>query len=454
MKTLFHDYERLVDSKDRKLREDALAIVEAGVRRVIPYDAVRELIQFDGKQIRMGELELLLDDIEHIYVVGAGKGSFPIAQALDEIFGSRITKGFVVVKGGEKRRLEHIEIFESSHPVPDERSIQAADRLIEILNEAGEKDLVFAAVTGGSSALVNKPVGEINIEDLKEINTMLLNCGAEIGKINTVRKHICLLKGGHLVKLGQPAMVVTLTFDTSPPDMPWPDLCLPDPTTFEEAVQIMKEYGLWDAAPEHVKEYLLYGLKNPELETVKSLSGMKQAVFSVADPRLACTAAAEQAEKLGYEPHILSTIMAGEAKDVGIVMAGIADEIIDYSRPFQAPCALISGGETTVTIQGEHGTGGPNQETVLGFASKIRHEKGYAFVSMDTDGTDGPCEKAGGIVDGRTLEKAREKEIRFETSLHRHNSSEMLEVLGDDLVTGHTGTNVMNLRVLLIGKEV
>jgi glycerate-2-kinase len=453
MGTIFSEYERVSAGKNKRLRQAALDIVEEGIRKVIPYEAVRRLISFDGKTIRIGDREISMDTVRHIYVTGAGKGSFPIAQALDEIFGERIRKGFVAVKEGEKRRLEHIEIFESSHPIPDERSVEAADQVLAILKEAGERDLIFAAVTGGSSALLNKPAGNITIDHLRELNTKLLNCGAEIGKINTVRKHICLLKGGRLVKYGQPATVVTLTFDTAPPDMPWPDLCLPDPTTFSEAIGVLKDYRLWEDIPESIRAYLCQGENRPELETVKSLENMKQFIFSVADPRTACEAAAEGAKQRGYEPHILSTIMEGEAKDVGVVMAGITDEILAYGRPFAAPCALISGGETTVTIAGEHGMGGPNQETVLGFADKIRHRKGYVFVSIDTDGTDGPCDKAGGIVDGDTLRKAEQKGICIRQGIYGHDSARVLEELGDDIITGHTGTNVMNLRVVLIDEE-
>ncbi|MGN0305876.1 MAG: glycerate kinase [Lachnospiraceae bacterium] len=450
MSTIFCNYEQLVAGGNSALRKDVLDIVDAGVKKVIPYEAVKKLISYRNGVICIGTMEIPDSAVDNIYIVGAGKGSFPIAKALNEILGSRIRKGFVAVKEGEKHRLEHIEIFESSHPIPDERSITAADRIIEILNMAGERDLVFAAITGGSSALVNKPAGKITIENLQDINTKLLNCGAEIGKINTVRKHLCLIKGGRLVQYGQPAMVITLTFDTAPPDMPWPDMCLPDPTTFEAAVQILKDYNIWNNTPESIKEYLLLGRNHPELETVKTLENMRQIIFSVADPRLACGAAAEKARELGYEPYVLSTIIEGEAKDVGMVMAGMTDEILESGRPFNAPCALISGGETTVTIQEAHGVGGPNQETVLGFAEKIRHKDGYAFVSMDTDGTDGPCNKAGGIADGSTIIKAKERGIHFGKALHVHDSASVLERLGDDLVTGHTGTNVMNLRVVVI----
>ena len=432
------------------IRNDALRIIQAGIERVIPYDAVKRLIVWDGHILQIGEKEIHLDEEGDIYVVGAGKGSFPMAQALDEIFGERIKKGFVAVKEGEKRRLKYIEIFESSHPIPDERSITAARRIKEILDLAGEKDLIFAAITGGSSALVNMPADGISLDDLENINGQLLKCGAAIGKINAVRKHICLMKGGRVVQYGQPARVITLTFDTAPPDMPWPDMCLPDPTSFEEAINVLKTYNLWDDTPESIRSYLEKGLEHPELETVKTLEGMNQAVYSVADPSLACQAAADRAQELGYEAHILSTTLEGEAKDAGIFFAGLTDEILSNGRPFTAPCVLISGGETTVTIYGECGVGGPNQETALGFLNKVRHQDGYVCISIDTDGTDGPCDIAGGMVDGSMKRALKEKEINLNHSLRAHESSMVLKELGGAIYTGHTGTNVMNLRVVVI----
>ncbi len=449
----FQNLDELLDRHSPTLRKAALQIAQAGIQKAIPYDAVKKLITRTESRITIGDLELDCSKVKKIYVVGAGKGSFPIAQALDEIFDGMIEKGVVVVKEGEKRRLRNIGVFESSHPIPDERSLVAAQKIVDILRQAKEGDLVFAAITGGSSALVNLPAPGITIQDLEEVNSQLLRCGAEIGKINMVRKHICMIKGGRVVQYGQPAMVVTLTFDTAPPDMPWPDMCLPDPTTFGDAVNVLKTYELWNTVPASIREYLLHGLQHPELETLKSLNGMNQAIFSVADPRLTCTAAAEKARELGYTPHILSTTMEGEAKDVGIVLAGIANEILSYRRPFTAPCALISGGETTVTIQNECGKGGPNQETVLGFLNKIRHDNGFACISIDTDGTDGPCDIAGGIVDGNSKKKVCEEGIRINDVLHTHNAFEALKKLGDAIYTGHTGTNVMNLRIVVLDRR-
>lgn len=432
------------------MRQDTLEIINSGISNAIPYRATLDLIQVNQDEIVAGKHRYPKGSWNKIYVVGVGKGSFPIAQALEERFGERIEKGIVVVKAGETRKLEHIEVFQSSHPIPDERSIIAAQKMMEILQQAGEDDLVFAPITGGSSAMVNAPADDIDISELRTVNELLLKCGAEIGKINTVRKHLCMLKGGRLVQHAQPAKVITLTLNTAPPDMPWPDMCLPDPTTYQDAFKVLQDYELWDKVPLSVQRRLERGLACPELETLKSLEGMKHTLYSVADPVSACIAAANKARELGYSPHILSTALEGEAKDAGIFLAGITNEILQHARPFRSPCALITGGETTVTINGSCGEGGPNQETVLGFAAKLYKRGEVVFASVDTDGTDGPCDIAGGIVDTKTMERAEALNLNLNNALQQHNSSHALRLLGDEIITGHTGTNVMNLRVVLI----
>jgi glycerate-2-kinase len=449
----FTNKNELLTKGSKHLRQDLFDILETGIKSVVPYESTRALIHTDSKNIIIGDRKIPFESIRNIYVVGAGKGSFPIAQVLDELLGPRITRGFVAVKEGEKRSLKHIETFESSHPIPDERSIEAADRIMEILACVQPGDLLFAAITGGASALVNKPCEGITIEDLKSINTKLLESGADISMINAVRKHICRLKGGQLIRRAKNAKIITLTFNTAPPGMPWPDMCLPDPSTFSEAISVLKLFKLWDSTPQAIRAHLLLGLENPEMETPKELNGIDHHIYSVADPQLACTSAAQKAAQLGYAPYILSTTMEGEAKDIGIFYAGIVDEILTYGRPFIAPCALISGGETTVTIQGPCGQGGPNQETVLGFISKLRAEENFIFASIDTDGTDGPVDIAGGVVDSSTLPRLKKMNISLYEALRFHKSSEVLRTLTDALITGHTGTNVMNLRVALIKKQ-
>lgn len=450
--SLYKNFEELTDHGNKKERIAALTIVEAGILSVIPYTRTKEYISFDGTEITIGDLKYSLNEIDHIYVVGVGKGSYPIALALDEILGEKIDDGFLVVKESEKRRLPHIKVFESSHPFPDERSVIAAKGILDILEKAGEKDIIFAAITGGSSALINLPPEQITIDEIRVTNKLLLQCGADISQINAVRKHLCKIKGGRLVRYGQPAMVITFTLDTNPPGMPWPDLCLPDPSTFEEAIEVLKSFAIWDKVPESVRIYLLEGLQHPERETLKSLDGMKQVIFSVGNQQDACLAAAKKASELGYSPMILSSTIEGEAKDVGIVLAGITNEIITYQHPLSAPCAIISGGETTITMHEQPEEGGPNQETVFGYAYKLRNQGTMAFVSIDTDGTDGPTDIAGGISDGYTKERLKALGISINQIFRTHGTAKPLRDLHDAIYTGNTGTNVMNLRVVVIGK--
>jgi len=449
----YRNYAELTAHGQTAVRRDALSIIRDGIRGAAPDLGTHAIVRRKGDLLQVGEHSFTLSAFDHIYVVGAGKGSFPIAAALEEILGERLTGGVVVVKEGEKRRLGRIEILEAGHPIPNEASVIGAQRILEVAHLASEKDLVFAAVTGGASALVTLPPAGITLADIQATNDLLLKCGGTIRDINTVRKHLCLLKGGRLVAHIQPAQAVTLTLDTSPEGLPWPDLCLADPSTFRDAIDVLKLFDIWDAVSPAIRAYLEEGLCRPEWETVKSLEGFKAALFSVGSPVSACEAAAATARDLGYRPVILASNLEGESIDAGIGLAGIAKEIVRYGRPFERPCALITAGETTVTIQGPHGRGGPNQEVALAFASKLGQRQDVCCVSIDTDGTDGPTQVAGGISDGQTMERAQALGLNVPEHLRRHDCGGALARLGDAIVTGHTGTNVMNLRVIVIGPE-
>mgnify|MGYP000951928396 FL=1 len=447
---ILKNFDTLVSHGQQTARRDALQIAEAGIRGADPGVGTYNQVKLEGELLYVGDKVFNLKEIEHIYVVGAGKGSYPIAEALEDILGDLITEGIVVVKKGETRRLKHIEIYEAGHPIPDEDSVAGARKILKVVEKAGEKDLVFAAITGGSSSLVTLPADGITLKEMQDLTDLLLKCGAVIREINIVRKHLCQMKGGRLVAYIQPAEAVTLTLDTAPEGMPWPDMSLPDPSTFQDAIDVLDYYDLLEKVAPSIKNYIMEGRNRPELETVKTLEGMRTTIFSVGDPVGACEAAAKRATELGYNSVILSSTIEGEAKDVGICFAGIAKEIVNYKRPLSPPCALISGGETTVTIGEECGKGGPNQELVLAFAQKFKSSAEVVCVSVDTDGTDGPTEIAGGIVDSLTQERAEELGVDIDYAIKNHNSSPALTKLKDALVTGHTGTNVMNLRVLLI----
>jgi len=442
--------EELLSHGNSHLRQEILNIIQAGIHSGDPGTGTRRQVRLSGGNLWVGTRSYRLAEINKIYIVGAGKGSFPIAEALETILGEKISEGVCVVKRGEKRRLKRIEIHEANHPIPDDTSVDGAEKILRIVRQAGEGDLVFAAVTGGSSALVTLPPEGISLEEIQQLNDLLLKSGATIREMNIVRKHLCRIKGGRLVAYIQPAEAITLTLDTAPEGMPWPDMCLADPSTFQDAISVLRHFDLWESVSPSIQKYLQQGVHRPDLETVKSLAGMKTSIVSVGDPVSMCMAAAESARTLGFTPHILSTKLEGEAREAGICMAGIAKEIMSFQRPFKTPCALISGGETTVTIKGKSGQGGPNQEFALGFISKMKSQSEFSCASVDSDGTDGPTSIAGGVVDDRTWEEAEKKNLDIREHLKNHNSSVILQKLGSAIITGHTGTNLQNLRVVLI----
>jgi len=445
--------QELISHGDKKGRKIVLSIIESALQGVDPYERAKEIISIDQNMLQLERYIYDLKKINNIYVIGAGKGSFKIAQALEEILGKRIRAGAVVIKKGDKRRLSKIKIIEASHPTPDEMSIVGAKSIIKIAKLAKEEDLVLAAFTGGSSALIELPADNISLDDLVIVNDLLLESGAIIQEINTVRKHISTIKGGLLVQdYVRPAEMVTLTLNTSPEGMPWPDLSYPDPSTFQDAIEVLKRYDLIDRVPKRILNRLELGMEKPEMETPKNFGNYEIKVVGLANQAKACEAALKKANKLGFNAAILGTHIEGEAKDVGIVMAGIAKEIYKKRRPFDLPCVLISGGETTVSIKEKHGSGGPNQEMSLSIGSKISGFKGIIAACIDTDGTDGPTGAAGGIVDSLTMERANQQNIDILEKLKLHDSATALLSLNDAIITGHTGTNVMDLRVILVDK--
>jgi glycerate-2-kinase len=281
---------------------------------------------------------------------------------------------------------------------------------------------------------------------------MLLSCGAAIQEINAVRKHISAIKGGRLATYIHPAEIVNLTISDVIGD--WDALdCITGPTvqdtsTFHDAKNVLKSYELWERVPQSVKVYL--SKNDGILETVKAFKEIHISTFMLATNRDACEAAKKRAEELGFNATILSTMIEGESREAGRVLAGIAREVEKNRQPLKPPCVLISGGETTVTLTGENGRGGPNQEFALSASLKIQGSKRITVMAIGTDGTDGPTDIAGGVVDGSTMDRARQANVDVFCELRRHNSSYVLKELCDAVYTNLTGTNVMDLHVMVI----
>lgn len=432
-------------------RRIALDIIEYAIKAVDAYELVRKVVFVEGQTLSIDGLKYDLSSIRNIYVIGAGKGSVRIAEALEDILGDRISAGIIIEKRGQGRKLRTVKVVEGGHPIPDEAGLEAAKEVVEIAKRAQDGDLVFACITGGCSALMPLPADGISLDDKKRVTELLLKCGATIDEINAVRNHISAIKGGRLAMYAHPAEIVNLILIDEVAGLPWGPT-VPDPTTFSDSVRILKKYRLWNSVPDSVRRHLEMGLSNQRMETPKPEDFKRLKVHNVvlASIETACEAAKRRAEELGLNSVILSTVLEGESREAGIVLASIAKEVERKYRPIKPPCALIAGGETTVTIADRSGEGGPSQELALSFSLKIHKSKKITLASVDTDGTDGPTDIAGGVVDGYTLDRAKEKGIDVYENLMKHASSYVLKELEDVIITGPTGTNVADLNVIVV----
>jgi glycerate 2-kinase len=426
------------------MKEHLREIFSAGLAAADPKEAVLRSVRLEGSSFLGGSESF---EADRVFVLAAGKAAGAMTQAAEELLGERLAGGLVVTKYGHEASSEKLETIFAAHPEPDESGVEAARRAEELAGSLEEGDLLLALISGGASALLADPAPDVGLQDMQRLTRVLLRSGADIGEINTVRKHISVLKGGGLVSLAAPAPTLALLLSDVVGDDPSAiasGLTAPDPTTLEEAQRILKRYEI--EPPESVVEYL----KSVE-ETPKPGDALFEGVVNVVcgSGRHAAEAAAEKARKLGYEPLILSTVLTGDARGIGSVYAAVIREVLESGNPAPAPCAFLSGGEATVTVRGE-GTGGPNQEFALTLAVELDGVEGWAAFAADTDGNDGPTEAAGGLVTGATAEEIRDNGVDPEEALENNDAYSALEAGEALLVTGPTGTNVNDLRVALV----
>ena len=353
---------QLIDHGNMALRQAAVDIVEHALTAADPYTAIEKLIHLEDERLSVGEVTFNLTNYERIFILGAGKASRRIAQALEDILGDRISGGLFVLKQGDLVDLKLTEVIYAAHPIPDQQSYQGAKALLEMAQSFSEKDLVIAGITGGSSALLALPADGISLEDLQKVNEILLLSGANIYQINAVRKHLSRIKGGLLAQEIMPATLINLTVSDAVGDaldyITGPTVA--DTSTFDDARDVLNMHNLWDKFPSSVSEYLKKGEKNQE--TPKSFEGMPLHSFIVVPGDAACVAADQRARELGFNSMIITSMLTGEAKEAGSVFASIGHEMSAYGRPFCSPGALIGGGENVVTIgEEDRGEGGPNQ---------------------------------------------------------------------------------------------
>lgn len=431
-----------------KLREDAKAIFMEGIKAVDPYRAVYRAVEELGHQIKY-------KDYHAIYIVGAGKATAPMAKAVEDIFDGRIKKGIINVKYGFSEKLRYTETIEAGHPLPDENGFIGVKKIVGLLDSAREDDLVFSLISGGGSALLPFPAGEITLAEKRTLTQLLLECGASIDEINVIRKHISLSKGGQMAKAAFPARVINLMLSDVVGDRidiiasgPF----VPDSSTYSEAWGVLEKYDLIEKTPESILRYIRAGMEGKEPETPKPGDRVFDNVINriVASNIIALRACEEKAKDLGYNTLILSSMIEGETRDVARVHCAIAKEVIRTGNPIRIPACIISGGETTVTIKG-NGLGGRNQEFCLASAIGISNTKASIVVlSAGTDGNDGPTDAAGGIVDPLTIKRGNEMALDAKTYLSNNDSYSFLKKTGDLFITGPTKTNVMDIHIVLV----
>jgi len=438
---------------ERKLRQQALAIFRAALAAADPIAAVLRHVRMRDATLIAGRTRYPLRGIRKIHVVGAGKAGAAMAQAIERLGLPAEKRGesLVNVKYGHLAKLRWIQLNESGHPVPDEPGVRGARRIAEIATGAGAEDLVICLISGGASALLPFPAPPVTLEEKQTVTKLLLACGATIHEINAVRKHISGIKGGQLVRMAYPARVLALILSDvigDNLDVIGSGTTAPDASTFSIARAVLEKYEILGRAPANIRDRLESGAHGAIRETPKRGDPAFARVQNliVGSNRLAVEAAALRARELGFHTLILSTQIEGETREIARMHAAIAKEIVQYGRPVPRPACVISGGETTVTLRG-NGSGGRNQEFVLAAALDIAGLEQAVVLSGGTDGTDGPTDAAGAIADGYTLARGPEAQRHLDAN----DSYHYFEELGDLVITGPTNTNVMDVRVMLVG---
>jgi len=444
----------LLDHGLTELRQVVLDIAEAGLRAAHPGRAVERLVRYDGRLLQAGGRTFDLAAASSIVVLGAGKASVAIAAAVEQMLGDAITQGLIVTPHASSHALRRIEVITADHPVPSTASWEAGRRLADIAAGLGPGVLLITAFTGGSSALACLPPDGVTFAAKQRLHRLLLDSGASIAEINTVRKHVSAIKGGRLAALAAGTTILNLTVSDVVGDHV-DLLCDPavqDTTTSSGAITVLKRLGLWREVPAEAREHLHGGASESP-----SLSGRDISTIVLLTGADVLPQMANQASALGWRPVLLGSQLDGEAASLGGFLGTLAAESSAHARPFSPGTVLIAaGGEATVTLRHPgadgHGQGGPNQEMALAFArSSGRNHAAVAGIFLDSDGSDGGTPAAGGCVDSTTAPRAVDQSLFLDDVIARHDATAALSGLGDLVTTGPTGTNVSDIWVMAIG---
>lgn len=455
--TMTFNEELFVGKPCEALRRQAAAILTAALEAVNPRAAVRRVVRRRGDTLSVGGTSYDLQAARRIFIVGGGKAGAPMAAGLEDVLGSRITRGIVNVKYGYTESLRRVELIEAAHPLPDAVGQRGAEAMLDLVHDAGADDLIFCVISGGGSALLPVPVQDVSLEEKVRTTELLLRSGATIREINTIRKHLSRIKGGQLAQAARPARLVVLILSDVVGDLldaiaSGP--AVPDPTTFANALAIVDRYALEQRLPARVLHHLRQGEAGIIPETPKPGSSVFAQVQTVivGNGEIAAKAASRKAKALGFRTLLLTTALEGEAREAAKVMAAIARSVRASAVPLAPPACLIASGETTVTVRGT-GKGGRCQEFALSAALVVEEWPNVLVAGFGTDGTDGPTDAAGAVADGTTLVRARALALQPVRSLEANDAYPFFSALTDLIFTGPTNTNVNDLYLFLLGSQ-
>lgn len=437
-----------------RMRADAEEIFKAGLQAADPLAAIHRLCRKDKQRFWVGERAFDLAAVDRVLLVGTGKATAQMARALEEILGDRITHGLISVKYGHTTPLRYTQTMEAGHPLPDDNGVEASRQIMKLAGGATRRDLVIVLLSGGGSALLPLPLPGICLADKQRTTDILLACGATIHEINTLRKHLSAIKGGCLAQAAAPARVISLILSDvvgDDPDVIASGPTVPDTTTFNDCLGIIRRYDIASRLPDAVRNHIDAGAAGDMEETPKSHTSRWDHVLNriVGSNSQALEAAGHAAQAMGYATLRLSSRLEGETRTVAQVHAAIAKEVLATGHPLSPPACILSGGETTVVIKGT-GKGGRNQEFALSAAAGIDGYRAIVILSAGTDGTDGPTDAAGAFADHTTVQRAVSAGLDIRAHLANNDAYPFFEALGDLLITGPTGTNVMDLNIVLV----
>jgi glycerate 2-kinase len=453
----------ILSQGDSSSRQVVLEIADRTLDRLDSYRRIRNIMRMEGNVLHVGTRSWDLSLKRNVYLIGAGKACNHMAMAVDHVLGDFLTQGIAIVKILEETdRFNRTEVFVGGHPLPNEEGHRASRKIIELVDQAGPEDLFIAVISGGSSALMSCPIEGITLQDEIDTTDVLLKSGAGIYEINAVRRHISALNGGMLAKRIQDAGAELIGFGISDAvgspatgdiTVPYPAYKStpigPDMTTLDDARATIVNRNVADRLPESVVDYLMNA--GPEAETPKAFPDNTYFLLNTLPD--SCIYAKEICEEMGLPAMIVSSFLEGESRDAGTFFASIAREIQTYGNPLKPPCVLLSSGEVTTLIDDNSvikGHGGPGQEMAVSFAITAARTEGACLLSIDSEGTDGTANVAGGITDSTSLKAAADKGISLYQALREHSCFEALDSIRSTVFTGNTGTNLCDLNILYI----